>query len=273
MYDSMDEIISAAARRSGQATDTDTLAKQVPVTPPAPPAPFKDPGTTRGIEAPTVTALDRAARQPRLRPVNTNAAETRQNSAIPASAESMASIKPPILSIVSSGENSQDGPGELRLAFWLHGFYDALMQRRRQGEQLTDSEELLIERSSNDFASMRPFVIRTTLERLNGLVNAPELIIGPEESTAGGTGAMEVFALATLRGLSDRACALLQSDGPDAALSLFGESGGLLSPLAIYQLVFGTALDLIEAFERIIKIEARMLGRLAEALDSEVERL
>jgi hypothetical protein len=43
--------------------------------------------------------------------------------------------------------------------------------------------------------------------------------------------------------------------------------------LAIFQLVFTTALDLVEAFERLIPTEAKLLARLAEALDSEVEKI
>jgi hypothetical protein len=180
---------------------------------------------------------------------------------------------PPAFAATSPSETSQLGAGGVRLAFWLCGFHDALMERRRHGEQLTESEELLIRMSRKDFAGMRPFVINMTLDRLNALVNAPDLIGEAEASGADRPGAMEMFAVATLRGLSQRACQLLQADGADAALSLFGESGDVQEPLAIFQLVFTTALDLVEAFERLIPTEAKLLARLAEALDSEVEKI
>jgi hypothetical protein len=84
---------------------------------------------------------------------------------------------------------------------------------------------------------------------------------------------MEEFALATLRSLSHRARQLLQDCGPEAALALFGQSGGLQEPLAIFQSVFNTALDLVEAFEHMIPADALVLAELAEALDSEVEKI
>jgi hypothetical protein len=179
----------------------------------------------------------------------------------------------PVCAVAATSENDQLGAGGVRLAFWLCGFHDALMERRRHGEQLTESEELLIRMSRKDFAGMRPFVVSMTLDRLNALVNAPDLMVAAEAPGAGGPVAMEMFALATLRGLAQRACQLLQDNGADAALSLFGESGDVEEPLAIFQQVFTTALDLVEAFERIIPTETKLLARLAEALDSEVEKI
>ena len=63
---------------------------------------------------------------------------------------------------------------------------------------------------------------------------------------------MEGFGLTTLRSLSRRARRTLEEDGPDAALSLFGQSAGVMEPLAIFRLVFTTALDLVESFERLV---------------------
>jgi hypothetical protein len=172
-----------------------------------------------------------------------------------------------------ASENHLLRPGGLRLAFSLCGFHDALMERLRQGEKLTESEDFLVRMAREDFAAMRPFVINMTLDRLNALVNAPDLTDEAETSGANGLGAMEAFALATLRSLSHRACQLLEKDGPDAALSLFGECSGVQEPLAVFQQVFTTALDLVEVFERLIPGEAKLLARLAEALDSEVEKI
>ena len=168
---------------------------------------------------------------------------------------------------------AQLGPGGLRLAFWLCGFHDALMERRRNGEQLTEGEELLVTLSSADFVGMRPLVVDMTLGRLETVVNEPGLLEQANVTGAGAPEAMEVFALTTLRNLSQRAGQLLQDEGPEAALALFGESRCVVEPLAIFQLVFTAALDLVEAFERMIPVEARLLVRLAEELDSEVERI
>jgi len=162
------------------------------------------------------------------------------------------------------------GPGALRLAFWLCGFHDALTERRRQGERLTDSEELLLRMSSRDFLYMRPSVVDMTLGRLKALVNSAALTA---DLSASRPGAMELFALETLRDLAQRACQLNLDAGPDAALALFGGSPALQEPLGIFQQVFSTALDIVEAFERAIPGEAKLLARLAENLDSEVERI
>jgi hypothetical protein len=145
------------------------------------------------------------------------------------------------------------------------------MERLRQGETLTEREELLVTLARKDFARLRPFVTAMTLDRLNALVNAPELT--REVAGTDAPGALEVFAVATLRSLGHRASQLLQEDGPDAALALFGEIKGEKDPLAIFQRVFTTALDLVEVFERIAPAKARLLARLAEALDSEVEKI
>ena len=172
---------------------------------------------------------------------------------------------------VPAGESDLLEHGGLRLAFWLSGFHDALTERRQKGEELTEQEELLLELSTKDFAGLRPFAIERTLGRLDAVVNAPDLFANADDP---GTGhPMEAFALTTLRGLANHARQVLEEEGPDAALSLFGDSAGVVEPLAILRLVFSTALDLIEAFERIIPTEAVLLSRLAEALDSEVDRI
>jgi hypothetical protein len=229
-------------------------------------------GATSGPMADTIAAdVERASSATRPIGAAKQTPNVLASSDLPLGAASPAT--PPAAGVSSSNEDNQLGVGGVRLAFWLCGFHDALMERRRHGEQLTESEELLIRMSRKDFAGMRPFVIGMTLDRLKALVNAPDLMLEANISAAGGPGAMEMFALATLRSLSQRACQLLQDKGADAALSLFGDNGDVQEPLAIFQRVFTTALDLVEAFERIIPTEAKLLARLAEALDSEVEKI
>jgi hypothetical protein len=163
------------------------------------------------------------------------------------------------------------GQGGLRLAFWVCGFHEALMERRRQGQQLTEKEEFLLALSPKDFAGIRPLVVDMTLARFDAVMNSPALPADVEDLQ--NTHPMEVFALTTLRNLSRRARQALDAEGPDAALALFGQSTEVMEPLAIFQLVFMTALDLVESFERLIPAEASLLARLAEALDSEVDRI
>jgi hypothetical protein len=169
------------------------------------------------------------------------------------------------------GGTGQLGHSGLRLAFWVCGFHDALMERHRHGEQLTKKEELLLTLSPNDFAGIRPMVIDMTLSRLDAVVNASDLPAKPKDFCA--IHPMEAFGLTTLRSLSRRARRTLEEDGPDAALSLFGQGAGVMEPLAIFRLVFTTALDLVESFERLVPAETALLSRLAEALDSEVDRI
>ncbi|HEX3575608.1 MAG TPA: hypothetical protein VHU42_13480 [Rhodopila sp.] len=169
------------------------------------------------------------------------------------------------------GGGFQLGHSGLRLAFWVCGFHDALMERHRQGEQLTKKEELLLTLSPNDFAGIRPMVIDMTLSRLDAVVNAPDLPAKPKD--LGAIHPMVAFALTTLRSLSRRARRTLEEDGPDAALSLFGQGADVMEPLAIFRLVFTTALDLVESFERLVPTDTALLSRLAEGLDSEVDRI
>jgi hypothetical protein len=170
-----------------------------------------------------------------------------------------------------SGGSHELGYSGLRLAFWVCGFHDALMERHRQGAQLTEKEKLLLTLSTQDFEGIRPFVIDLTLSRLDAVVNAPDLPAEPDDLAA--LHPMEAFALTTLRNLARLAGQTLADDGPDAALSLFGQKAGVLEPLAIFQPVFTTALDIVESFERIIPGNAGLLSRLAEALDSEMDRI
>jgi hypothetical protein len=84
---------------------------------------------------------------------------------------------------------------------------------------------------------------------------------------------MEAFALAALRDFAARARALLDESGPEAALAVFGDAADVQEPLAIFQLVFSTALDLVGSFARFVPPEARLLARLGAALATEVERV
>jgi hypothetical protein len=164
------------------------------------------------------------------------------------------------------------GRDGLRLAFWLCGFHDALAERRRNGETLTGREDALLALSHKDFAELRPLVIDLALARLHGVVNAPDPQ-APELLAEDVASPLEAFALHCLRTLADRAAQLRHDGGPEAALSLFGDGAGAHTPLAIFQMVFTTALGVAEGFHRTICGEAARLARLMEALGSEVERI
>ena len=165
------------------------------------------------------------------------------------------------------------GRSGLRLAFWLCGFHEAFMERQRRGEQLTEHEESLLALSRKEFVGIRSVVIGMALERLHTVVHAPDLLPEAEAGAARAKplGTMEAFALDTLRGLSRRALQLMQDSGPDAAFSLFSENADVQEPLAIFQVVFTTALGLVESFERLSTAESKLLARVAEALGTEVE--
>ena len=203
-----------------------------------------------------------ASNQKRAGPIATPTGSAGEHLAATDAPQKPRAAPPRALAQVVTGDQIQLGPD---------GFHSALMERVRRGEALTEREELLVTVARKDFASLRPFVIGMTLDRLNALVNAPDLT--REVAGADAPGALEVFAVATLRSLGHRANNLLQEDGPDAALSLFGEIEGEHDPLAIFQRVFTTALDLVEVFERSTPSKAKLLARLAEALDSEVEKI
>jgi hypothetical protein len=236
MDNGLQEVISAALNRPELQTAKDGTGRRVPQL------------TVVGTERPM-------AQKAHVEPVDTVAPET---------------VVHPVTQ-ANSSSSLQLGHSGLRLAFWVCGFRDALLERRDQGEQLTKKEELLLTLSPRDFASVRPLVIDMTLSRLDAVVNASDLPIKPKDLSA--VHPMEAFALTTLRNLSRRARRALEEDGADAALSLFGDSEGVMEPLAIFRLVFSTALDLLESFERLIPAEAGLLVRLAEALDSEVDRI
>ena len=168
---------------------------------------------------------------------------------------------------IASGEGEQLGRVGLRIAFWLCGFHEVLLERRRKGEALTEREESLLTLSARDFTSIRSTVVKMAIARLHAVLNAPDLVIEPD------AGAMEVFALETLRNLSRRAQELFQQGDADASLALFGDAGTLKEPLAIFQIVFTTALGLVEMYEQLIPKHSAMLARIAKALNSEVERI
>lgn len=159
------------------------------------------------------------------------------------------------------------GAGGLRLAFCLCGLRNALLERQARGERLSEREILLLAVSAKQFAEMRPLATGLTLGRLDAIVTASDL------GETNGAGAMEIFALSTLRTLSERARHLLTTAGPDAALSLFGDASAMADPLAIFEVVFSASLDIVEAFEKMIPGEARLLSQLAESLDSEIEKI
>jgi hypothetical protein len=169
--------------------------------------------------------------------------------------------------------DGQLGRGGLRLSFWLCGFHAAMAERQGKGEPLTEQEQSLLALSGKDFAALRPLVINQAIARLQAVVNAPELVTQEADGAAAEPGALDLFALDSLRRLARRARELLEEDGPDAALNLFGKGAGVQEPLAIFQMVFSTALGLVEAFEGLVPSDSRLLPRLGEALGSEIERI
>lgn len=163
-----------------------------------------------------------------------------------------------------AAEGDRLGRNGLRLSFWLCGFHQTLRDRVRGGETLSEREESLLALSRKDFVTIRPVVIGMALERLEAVVNAS----GELSETA-----MEAFALETLRALSVRASDLLRDAGADRALSLFGDAQAVNEPLAIFQLIFSTALGLVESFIHLIPGPSVQLDELAATLGSEVERI
>jgi hypothetical protein len=169
----------------------------------------------------------------------------------------------------SFGGDSKLGRHGLRLAFWLCGFHAALLERQRKGEKLTDHEESLLTLSRKDFGAIRPMVVDLAMDRLAAVVNAPELTATAETPPA----PLDLFALETMRRMSSRGRQLLDEDGPDAALGLFGDGPATQEPLAIFQMVFGNALGVVESFDSINQSTSPLLTRLSDALGSEVERI
>jgi hypothetical protein len=159
----------------------------------------------------------------------------------------------------------------LRLAFWLCGFRNALLERGRQGEKPSEREESLLALSSRDFQHLRPLVIGMVLVRLHDVIHAPEFL--PEAQAAAGASALEAFAFETLRNLSERGQQVAHKDGPDTALAMFGGAPGMQEPLEIFQTVFTAALALVEAFQEQLPANAKLLPQLAKALETEAQRV
>ena len=158
----------------------------------------------------------------------------------------------------------------MRLAFWLCGFHEALVERQRQGDQLTPREESLLALARKDFVSLRPALVGMALSHLDGGVNDAGLFAA---SDAGPQVAAEMFALATMRNLAATGRQTLQDTGADEALSLFGGDGTVQDPLAVFQLVFSATLGLVEAFDRVVPGGSKTLGKLAAALDAEIGKI
>lgn len=171
---------------------------------------------------------------------------------------------------MSVTDQDQLGRGGLRLAFWLCGFHEALVERQRQGDRLTPREESLLALARKDFASLRPALIDMALSHLEGVVNDTGLLEAPE---ARPPIAAELFALSTVRSLAATGRQTLQDAGAEAALSLFGDDGTVQDPLAVFQLVFSATLGLVETFDRMVPGGSKTLGRLAAALDAEIGKI
>lgn len=159
-------------------------------------------------------------------------------------------------------------PGTLRMAFWVCSLCEAFRERRDSGQLLTERETSLLEMTAREFAAMRPAAIEMVVRRLDAVLAAA---VGGQAASA--TETMEGFAHATLRGLSGRAVALLESEGPDAAFSLLGGDRCVIEPLAIFQTAFGAAVALAEGFGALAGSGGGSLRRAAEALEAEIERI
>lgn len=170
-------------------------------------------------------------------------------------------------------KDDQLGSRGLRLGFWLCGFHDALVERQGRGERLTEREASLLELSRKDFADMRPLVITMAVKRLNEVVTFRAVLADAGSIGATTLGPLEAFTFDTIRNLSAQASKLLQDQGPDVAITMFGGTGEVMEPLAIFQAVFATALGVIEAFEQLGSSGIKFLPWLTAALESELERV
>lgn len=170
----------------------------------------------------------------------------------------------------STPDHGQLGRGGLRLAFWLCGFHEALIERQRQGDQLTSREESLLVLARKEFANLRPALIDMALSHLDGVVNDAGLLATPD---AGPLVAAEEYALTTVRNLAAIGRQTLQDTGAEEALSLFGGDDTVQDPLSVFQLVFSAMLGLVEAFNRLVPGGSKTLGRLAAALDAEIGKI
>ena len=214
------------------------------------------------VESNRVPTIDTSAR----RATQLHAVKTGHPGATPMNPISRPLPAAPAIQVEDEGD--QLGRRGLRLGFWLCGFHSALVERQERGETLTEREASLLELSRKDFADMRPLVITMAIKRLHAVVTSPTL-----HTDEASVSAVEVFALETICNLSARASHLLHDQGPDVAMSMFGSTGDITEPLAIFQAVFATALGVVEAFERIAPHGAKFLPQLVAALDSELERV
>ena len=172
------------------------------------------------------------------------------------------------------------GRAGLRMAFWLCGFHEVLLERQRAGERLSEREQSLLTLSLADFANIRPAIISAALWRFHDTVHDPALLtaangvaVDPADNPQAVPTHAELFALETVGNLASRARQTFETNGPDAALSLFGGDSLLQEPLAIFQSVFSSAVGLIEFFQRQAPVGQGLLVRLAEALNAEVGRI
>ncbi|MGI4951354.1 MAG: hypothetical protein ACRYGM_06080 [Janthinobacterium lividum] len=161
---------------------------------------------------------------------------------------------------------SELGRNGLRQAFWICGFHEVLLERERRGERLSDQEQSLISLSRNDFRIIRPAVVEMALHHLHGVVHDPAFL----PATPAAASPNDVFAIETLRRLAAHGQQTLREDGPDAAMALFGGGPATVEPLAIFQLVFSAALNLLDGFDQLTAEPSAVLARLSRALDAEV---
>jgi hypothetical protein len=171
---------------------------------------------------------------------------------------------------VPDHEMQQLGRGGLRQAFWLCGFHEAMREREKKGESLTEREKSLLALSQNDFLTIRTAVIGLAMKHLDAVVHGLRVLPETDEPQPTAT---EMFTVETLRNLVVHGRQAMQHAGPDAALSLFGGGEHTIEPLAIFQMVFSAAIGLVETFERLTPGGSDVLARLSDALDAEVGRI
>jgi hypothetical protein len=256
MNDGLKDVLAAASRAPGAGS-----ADVATTTPAANGRQARPPTSTAGqrsevvalIAAPVHVPLPPPTPAPSLRAVPPAPAPT----PAPAKASSQALNTPQI------------GPLGLRLGFWLSGFHEALQARLDAGETIAEREASLLDLSKREFAGMRPMVIAMAVQRLHSVLgsNGNDVDGGSNQET------MEQFAHCTLTDLSRRASALLETDGPDAAFSLLGGDASTIDPLAIFQIVFTTALNLADSFASMVGEGSGSLRRTAHALETEIEKV
>lgn len=189
----------------------------------------------------------------------------------PAVAPQPATGTPELMSLGVLGNGAPFGRSGLRLAFWLCGFHETLRDRQSRGETLSQRETSLLALSGKDFAAIRPAVIQMAIEHLQSVLSQTERHGASQDRPV--PVEMEAFAFSCLFSLAARAAELLRDKGSDAALSLFGGGPTVQEPLAIFQLVFSTAVGLAESFVRLIPEDAALLDTMIESLGSAVERI